>query len=250
MVIIGSVQGGIGPYMYSVDAGQHFQSLASFENLKPGNYTLVIQDINGCEVEASLDVPEPPEPGVGLPPLFTIQLGESLLLEPILPAGFPIGSIDSVVWSPTTNLTFSGSSVQAQLNPTANPLEYTKYTLTLYTADGCSATASTQIWIKTNLDIYAPTAIKPNDPEHPENSYFTLYTSELGIDKINTLQIYDRWGTQIWEKQNFQPNNPTDGWDGTYQRDALNPGVFVWWAEVMLINGRKILLEGGVTILR
>ncbi|MBK8967313.1 MAG: gliding motility-associated C-terminal domain-containing protein [Lewinellaceae bacterium] len=250
MVIIGSVQGGIGPYMYSVDAGQHFQSLASFENLKPGNYTLVIQDINGCEVEASLDVPEPPEPGVGLPPLFTIQLGESLLLEPILPAGFPIGSIDSVVWSPTTNLTFSGSSVQAQLNPTANPLEYTKYTLTLYTADGCSATASTQIWIKTNLDIYAPTAIKPNDPEHPENAYFTLYTSELGIDKINTLQIYDRWGTQIWEKQNFQPNNPTDGWDGTYQRDALNPGVFVWWAEVMLINGRKILLEGGVTILR
>lgn len=249
-ISFGSVQGGIGPYMYSVDAGQHFQSLASFENLKPGNYTLVIQDINGCEVEAPLNVPEPPKPGVDLPPLFTIQLGESLLLEPVLPANFPIGSIDSVVWEPTTNLTFSGSSVLAQLTPTASPLEYTKYTLTLYTAEGCSATASTQIWIKTKLDIYAPTVIKPNDPENPQNAYFTLYTSELGIDKINQLQVYDRWGTQIWEKQNFQPNNPTEGWDGTYQHDALNPGVFVWWAEVLLVNGQKILLEGGVTIVR
>jgi hypothetical protein len=250
IVNFGSVQGGIGPYLYSADAGQHFQTLASFENLKPGDYTLIIQDANGCEVETSLNVPEPPKPGVNLPPVFTIQLGESQLLEPILPANFPISAIDSVVWNPLTDLSFSGTSIQAQLTPTATPLKSTKYTLTLYTAEGCSASASTQIWVRPNLDIYAPNVIKPDDPQNPQNAYFTLFTTKTGVDKIIQLQVYDRWGSQIWAKQNFQPNDPTEGWDGSYQGEALNPGVFVWWAEVLLINGQKILLEGDVTIVR
>ncbi|MEQ1745483.1 MAG: gliding motility-associated C-terminal domain-containing protein [Saprospiraceae bacterium] len=250
IVNFGTVQGGIGPYLYSVDGGQHFQSPASFINLKPGNYTLVIQDVNGCEVETPLNVPEPPKPGVDLTPSFTIQLGENQLLEPILPASFPIGTIDSVVWNPLTDLSFSGTSIQEQLTPTASPLKHTKYTLTLYTAEGCSASASTQIWVKTNLDIYAPNVIKPDDPQNPENAYFTVYTTKLGVDKIIQLQVYDRWGTHIWTKQNFQPNDPTEGWDGTYKGEALNPGVFVWWGEVLLVNGQKILLQGDVTIVR
>lgn len=250
IVNFGSVQGGIGPYLYSADAGQHFQTLASFKNLKPGDYTLIIQDANGCEVETSLNVPEPPKPGVNLPPVFTIQLGESQLLEPILPANFPISAIDSVVWNPLTDLSFSGTSIQEQLTPTATPLKHTKYTLTLYTAEGCSASASTQIWVKANLDIYAPNVIKPDDPQNPQNAYFTLYTTKTGVDKIIQLQVYDRWGSQIWAKQNFQPNDPTEGWDSSYRGEALNPGVFVWWAEVLLINGQKILLEGDVTIIR
>jgi len=250
IVNFGSVQGGIGPYLYSVDAGQHFQTLASFNNLKPGNYTLVIQDANGCEVESALNVPEPPKPGVALTPVFTIQLGENQLLEPILPANFPISAIDSVVWNPLTDLSFSGTSIQAQLTPTASPLKHTKYTLTVYTAEGCSASASTQIWVKTKLDIYAPNVIKPDDPQNPQNAYFTLYTSEVGIDRIIQLQVYDRWGSQIWTKQDFQPNAPTEGWDGSYRGEALNPGVFAWWAEILMINGQKILLEGDVTIVR
>jgi len=250
IVNFGLVQGGIGPYLYSVDAGQHFQALATFKNLKPGNYTLTIQDANGCEVESSLNVPEPPKPGVELPPVFTIQLGESLVLEPILPASFPINTIDSVVWNPLTDLSFSGTSIEAQLRPTAAPSKHTKYTLTLYTAEGCSASASTQIWVKTNLDIYAPNVIKPDDPQNPQNAYFTLYTTKTGIDKIIQLQVYDRWGSQIWTKQNFQPNDPTEGWDGSYRGEALNPSVFAWWAEVLLINGQTIFLEGDVTIVR
>ncbi|MBL7775092.1 MAG: gliding motility-associated C-terminal domain-containing protein, partial [Saprospiraceae bacterium] len=250
IVTFGPVAGGIGPYLYSVDNGQHFLSQQAFSNLNPGNYTLVIQDINGCEVEEPLQVPEPPEPGVDLPPMFTIQLGAGQLLEPVLPASFPISAIDSVVWEPMTDLTFSGTSIQAQLRPTASPSTHTKYTLTLYTAEGCSATARTQIFVKTKLDIYAPNIIQPDNPSNPENAYFTLYTTKLGVDKIVQLQVYDRWGTQIWTKQNFQPNDPAEGWDGTYLGEALNPAVFVWWGEVLLINGQKILLKGDVTIMR
>ncbi|TNE58549.1 MAG: hypothetical protein EP344_09915, partial [Bacteroidetes bacterium] len=244
------VLGGIGPYLYSVNNGQSFQPQESFSTLNPGNYTLVIQDVNGCEVEEPLNVPEPPMPGVELTPTFTIQLGESLLLEPVLAASFPISAIDSVAWTPMDNLTFSGSSIQSLLTPTASPLGYAQYTLTVYTAEGCSATASTQIWVKTKPDIYAPNVIQPDDPSLPENAYFTLYTSDLGIEEIVDLQVYDRWGTQIWTKQNFKPNNPTDGWDGTYQGERLNPAVFVWWGEVLLINGQKVLLKGDVSIVR
>ena len=250
IVNFGQIFGGVGPFMYSVDNGQSFQTLDSFENLDPGNYDLVIQDINGCEVEEPLNVPEPPQPGVDIVPEFTIQLGASQLLEPILSPSFPINTIDSVAWDPMDNLTFSGSSIQALLNPVASPLDYMEYTVTLFTAEGCSATATTRIWVKKDVAIYAPNVIKPDDPDQPGNGFFTLYASDLGIQEIVQLQIFDRWGTHIWDKQNFPPNQPTLGWDGTYLGEALNPAVFVWWAEVMLINGDTILMKGDVTVVR
>jgi hypothetical protein len=30
----------------------------------------------------------------------------------------------------------------------------------------------------------------------------------------------------------------------------MNPGVFVWWAEVELIDGVVILMKGDVTVVR
>jgi hypothetical protein len=30
----------------------------------------------------------------------------------------------------------------------------------------------------------------------------------------------------------------------------MNPGVFVWWAEVELVDGKTILLKGDVTVVR
>jgi hypothetical protein len=250
LVSIDHIQGGIGPFMYSIDGGQTFQTEEAFDGLDPGNYTMVIQDINGCEVDDMVSIPAPPEPGVDLPPSFIIQLGASQQLQPIIPASFPLSTIDSVAWEPLNDLTFSGSTIQQQLTPTASPIGYTEYTLTLFTAEGCSATARTQIWVKDDVSIYAPNVIKPDDPTHPENARFTLYAGDLGIDRILTLQIYDRWGAHVFQNQDFEPNNPNLGWDGTYLGDDMTPAVFVWWAEVLLINGDKLLLKGDVSVVR
>ncbi|MEZ4918032.1 MAG: hypothetical protein R2792_02910 [Saprospiraceae bacterium] len=114
LVSIDQIQGGIGPFMYSIDGGQTFQTEEAFDGLDPGNYTMVIQDINGCEVDDMVSIPAPPEPGVDLPPSFIIELGASQQLQPIIPASFPLSTIDSVAWEPLNDLTFSGSTIQQQ----------------------------------------------------------------------------------------------------------------------------------------
>ncbi len=42
-----NVRGGQSPYKYSID-GQHFQNENHFENLKDGNYTIILKDANNC----------------------------------------------------------------------------------------------------------------------------------------------------------------------------------------------------------
>ena len=100
------------------------------------------------------------------------------------------------------------------------------------------------IIIDDDIEIYAPNVFNPNSSI---NNKFTLYDNGTRAI-INTLSIYDRWGGLLWQKQNFPTNNPNDGWDGTSNKVKLNPGVYVWYADVITPKGRKIVLKGDVTI--
>ncbi len=52
---------------------------------------------------------------------------------------------------------------------------------------------------------------------------------------IIQMQIFDRWGTKI-----FQTEDPETGWDG-YNRsgELMSAGVYVYKIEVTLSNGTK-----------
>jgi hypothetical protein len=62
--------------------------------------------------------------------------------------------------------------------------------------------------------------------------------------------VYSRWGELVHEYFNFAPNNPAAGWNGKFNGQDLNPGVFGWYALVELIDGRVVLYEGDVTVKR
>ncbi|MEX2483112.1 MAG: SprB repeat-containing protein, partial [Brumimicrobium sp.] len=51
--------GGTGAYSYSNDDGVNFQAASSFAGLAAGDYDLVVQDAEGCEVEQTVTVVEP-----------------------------------------------------------------------------------------------------------------------------------------------------------------------------------------------
>ena len=50
-VILGAVTGGTAPYLYNFD-GAGFSATITYNNLAAGNYTLVVQDANGCTFTA------------------------------------------------------------------------------------------------------------------------------------------------------------------------------------------------------
>ena len=64
------------------------------------------------------------------------------------------------------------------------------------------------------------------------------------------MHIFDRWGGQVFRAVNLPINTPSAGWDGRAQGTELNPGVYVYWIEVLLQNGERQILEGDVLLLK
>ena len=54
----------------------------------------------------------------------------------------------------------------------------------------------------------------------------------------------------LFVNKDFDPDKSELGWPGDFKGEPVNPGVFVWWAEVELIDGQKLLLKGDVTVIR
>ncbi len=246
---INQVNGGIGPYSYSINGGQTFFTFDEFGDLAPGSFNLVVQDINGCEITQPITVIPPLQPLVTIPPFFSIELGDNQELKAIVPPPFPISLIDQVIWEPMDGLSFAGPSIIQQLNPTATPFKTTEYTVTIVTKEGCKSVARTTIKVDRDVNIYVPNVIWPEDPDG-DNSTFQIFARDESVANIRKLQIFDRWGDLVFENRMFSPNDLSNGWDGMYRGRVVDPAVFVWWAEVELIDGRLLLLKGDVTVVR
>ncbi len=57
-IVVSSI-GGTLPYQYSIDAGTNFQSTGDFTGLSQGNYTILVEDANGCNTDIPVNINEP-----------------------------------------------------------------------------------------------------------------------------------------------------------------------------------------------
>lgn len=96
-----------------------------------------------------------------------------------------------IKWHPTNGLSDSTS-----LSPVASPIESTVYHLSVKTKDGCTATDSILVFV----EIPIPSAITPNGDG--VNDTFEIFRIE-NFQK-NTLRIYDRWGTLIYQASPYR----------------------------------------------
>jgi gliding motility-associated-like protein len=253
-ITFGPVTGGFGPYLYSIDGGKTFVSTIDFAAISPGTYDLYIQDVNGCEFHKSLSVPKAPDPAISIDPKFSIELGDSLKLNAVLPTGYPFALIDSIVWAPLDGLTFKYSpnpiqNLKNRLSPWAKPLRPIQYTVTLISKDGCQASDRLIIDVNTEPHIYIPNAFSPWNQDG-KNDVVYIFADGSQVVRINKFQIFDRWGEMMYQAYNFLPNDPSHGWDGRLGGKYLDPGVFVYYAEILLIDGRILLYKGDVTLVR
>jgi gliding motility-associated-like protein len=90
-------------------------------------------------------------------------------------------------------------------------------------------------------DWYIPNAFSPNGDG--VNDQFLVFGPEI---QDGTLTVYDRWGEQV-----FQTGEPlSNGWDGTFRGDPMNPAVFVWILNIDNGNGSPLIEQGEVTLMR
>jgi gliding motility-associated-like protein len=128
-------------------------------------------------------------------------------------------------------------------NPIADPTIshwYYVHTVGAGVSVGCTAIDSVYIKVIKNSDIYVPNAFSPNGDGHDDY----LYVRSNFVKSIY-FAVYDRWGEKVWET-----NNINTGWDGTYRGQPENNGVFGWYLDATLYNGKEVKDKGNVTLIR
>ncbi|RYF92656.1 MAG: gliding motility-associated C-terminal domain-containing protein, partial [Chitinophagaceae bacterium] len=65
-----------------------------------------------------------------------------------------------------------------------------------------------------------------------------------------SLKIFNRWGELVFERKNFQPNDPAAAWDGRYKGADADAGAYVYFAEMECNIGEIFTRKGTVTLLR
>lgn len=95
--------------------------------------------------------------------------------------------------------------------------------------------------------IFIPNVFSPDG--NLLNDKFTIFGNDQLLN-IDYLEIYDRWGELIYRGTDLPPSNTDYGWNGEFQGTLLNPGVFVYKAEVTFVGQVTKSYAGSVTLLR
>ena len=129
------------------------------------------------------------------------------------------------------------------------PLEDTEYTFTVIDENGCTATAQVLVEVDKNRNVYIPNVFSPNGDGF--NDEFRIFAC-TGVEDINFVRIYDRWGELIYEDDDLPPDciGGSQLWDGRFNGKTMNPAVFVYIIEVEFIDGITLLYRGDLTLLR
>jgi len=198
---------------------------------------IVINNMDGCESPpVSITVTENS--------IFTllingdeqeIEFGETANLEIF----YDISSseIDTIVWTPS--ICDGCESIDVQ------PTETTTYSVEVVDINGCVQIANATVAVRIGRDVYIPNAFSPNGDGR--NDIFSIYSDDLL--NVNEIGVFDRWGNNVFKRENLAPDG-SEGWNGTFRGEAMNPGVFTYFARVTFLNGREEILSGSVTLLK
>ena len=235
------ITGGTPNYVYAIN-GMPFGANSSFSNLISGEeYLISVQDANGCTADTIAYLPEATPLTVDLGPDTTILLEDIIQLEAL--TNISTDQIDSVFWRTAAEISCTDDQCLAIFIGPRNSL-----TVEVMVIDhnGCIATDEIVISVDRNLKVYVPNVFSPNGDGH--NDTFNVYAGAQ-VRIVKSFSVFSRWGEEVFLATNLPPNEEL-GWDGTYEQQPLNSGVYVWMAEVELMDGTIELLKGDVTLLR
>ena len=230
------VQGGTGEYTYSIDYYTSF-TVNSFYNLPSGTYVGTIEDTDGCLWEDTIEIFNPTEFVVNIGEDVIVELGDSIRVNPI--SSLPVSSF---TWRPDNFLECPDCWDQL-----IYPTESIVYTLNAETEEGCTASDQLSITVVKERSLFIPNIFSPNGDGN--NDIFRVYSGD-GVEQINDFRIFDRWGALVYEAKNLSPEVEDFGWDGRLKGREMTQGIYVYFLEVVYIDGKSEIIRGDVTLMR
>ncbi len=241
---VSEVQGGVGVYDFAL-GDMAFQSNNSFSNLSAGAYEVFVLDSLGCLESGDAEIGILDSIDILLPDFISIELGDTLVLNPLINET----SIDSFGWSPQLYMTDP-----TQLIAEVVPQDSIAYTLTVYFGN-CIDTRVINIEVIQPLvpeedpptDIYIANTFNPDG--NSNNKIFLQASGNLDVE-VQSFSIYDRWGNKVYNKMQPLLNDPSDGWDGSYNGSQVQQGVYVFFLKYRDREGVEQIETGTITLIR
>jgi len=242
-ISIASVQGGTAPFFYSINGGP-LTTVSEFVGLTAGTYTIAMEDANGCKLDSSVVVTEPGKLQLELGADIEVQLGEEATITAQVTNTTPLAS---AIWNYAPGCDTSATAGDC-FEFTYIPYQSYRHQLSLLDSNGCAAVDWVNVVVKKKRLVYVPNIFNP-DSDDPLNS-FLMIQGGLGVAKVRSWLIFDRWGDAVFQVREFQPNDISYAWDGNVRGDKGLPAVYVWYAEIEFIDGVVEIFKGDVTLKR
>lgn len=172
---------------------------------------------------------------------YTVALGDSISLSASV---INTGSMATYEW-----LDPEPPSIRCTTCPDtwARPFNDITYKVIAVNELGCRDTAEARVKVQKNRNIYFPNVFTP-DGQDNNNNYFYAFGDQAA--RLTIFSVYSRWGENMFTAKDINLNDPNAGWDGTYRGKPVQPGVYVWRAEVVYLDGKNEKYAGDVTVIR
>ena len=207
--------------------------------LAPGNYPFYITYAdNGCPLPGAQTVTYivkilPPLYLAVSPHVSTIKYGGQQQLDAVTTSPDPL----IYKWDP-----LDGSLDNPNINnPVARPLVSTKYSIYVKNPWGCKAQDTAWVMVDPAIQDFVPSSFTPN--ADGRNDVFRIVN--MRTQRLLDFSVYNRWGKLL-----FQTTDKTKGWDGTWNGQPQEVGVYYYHILLERPDGQTEDLRGNVTLLR
>lgn len=202
-------------------------------------YTVIVKDSIGCFSDtASTLVNVYPPATVDAGTDRWIPFNSSFTISPVFSS-----NIQQYLWNSNSRFVCNNcTSYSGTLTKS------TTYSISVTDINGCKATDEVTLKIACDQsNLLLPAAFSPNGDGL--NEYF--YPITRGYKTITKMLVMNRSGNLVFERKQFQPNQPNLGWDGSFKGESnQGPQTFTWIIEAECEAGEKIYRQGTVVLLR
>ncbi|MBK7809683.1 MAG: gliding motility-associated C-terminal domain-containing protein [Saprospiraceae bacterium] len=192
----------------------------------------------GCDSLFHYNIRFHPDQDAGLPDVLEVEEGQSVKVTPWIAP-----NIKSIRWYPVQGLSCTTCS-----EPTISVSIETLYYLETTDEFGCIHLDSVLIQLKKiESQIHIPNAFSPNGDNI--NDFWLPVGSHKSV-QFHNIEVYDRWGGQIF---NWVPNATGDlpiGWDGRFKGHPMIPGVYVYRIRYSSSSNPIVEISGELTLVR
>lgn len=145
-------------------------------------------------------------------------------------------------WNPDT-----GISDPSLPNPVVTPVAPSYYVVSIVHDNNCIAFDSIFVDVidPDTLDcnqIFIPNAFTPGASQGRNDAFGV--SNKFAIDEFISFEIFDRWGGRV-----FAAADVSEDWDGSFQGQPVNPGVFLYRLRYKC-KGEERVKAGNLTLLR